>query len=159
MSVKVRVSLCVLVAALTGCAGSANHEVVSAYNATDASMNCSQITAEQVRVQAIINAVNQDKDDVTGADMLDGILWFPFNLIAKNNNYKSALKAADQRLARLDELRKGGNCSDEQLAEAEQRMESKLKELKNLRDKDLITQEEYNASRKAVLSQGYLVNM
>jgi len=139
---------------LAGCAGSANHEVVSAYNATDDSMTCQQLTAEQVRVQAIINAVNQDKDDVSGKDMLDGILWFPFNLIAKNNNYKSALAAADSRLARVDTLRKGKGCSEEQLVEAEKGLESRLEELKRLRDKGLITEDEYNASRKKALTKG-----
>lgn len=139
---------------LAGCAGSANHEVVSAYNATDTSMTCQQLTAEQVRVQAIINAVNQDKDDVSGKDMLDGLFWFPFNLIAKNSNYKSALAAADSRLDRVDTLRKGKGCSDEQLVEAEKGLENRLEELKRLRDKGLITEDEYNASRKKALTKG-----
>lgn len=138
---------------LGGCAGSANHEVVSAYNASDEVMSCEQLTAEQVRVQAIINAVNQDKDDVTGKDMLDGILWFPFNLIAKNSNYNSAINAANTRLMRIDNLRKDKTCSEEQLVEAEKSLELKLQELKSLRDKDLITEEEYNQSRKEVLSR------
>jgi len=106
-----------------------------------------------VRVQAIINAVNQDKDDVTGKDMLDGILWFPFNLIAKNSNYNSAINAANTRLMRIDNLRKDKTCSEEQLVEAEKSLELKLQELKSLRDKDLITEEEYNQSRKEVLSR------
>lgn len=138
---------------LGGCAGSANHEVVAAYNASDELMNCQQLTAEQVRVQAIVNAVNQDKNDVTGKDMLDGLMWFPFNLIAKDSNYKSSLNAANARLTRIDSLRKDKSCSEEQLAEASKGLEAKLEELKSLRDKDLITEEEYNQSRKDALSK------
>lgn len=141
-------------ALLAGCAGSANHEVVTAYNATDDALNCQQLTAEQVRVQAIINAVNQDKDDVTGKDMLDGLLWFPFNLIAKNNNYNSALNAANTRLTRIDSLRKDKACKEEQLVAAEKKLEERLQELKDLHEKGLITEDEYNTSRKAVLTQG-----
>lgn len=141
------------IALLGGCAGSANHEVVAAYNASDESMSCHQLTAEQVRVQAIINAVNQDKDDVTGKDMLDGVLWFPFNLIAKNSNYTSAINAANTRLARIDSLRKDKSCSEEQLAEATKSLEMRLQELKTLREKELITEDEYNQSRKKALSK------
>ncbi len=148
------VFLTTAVAVLNGCAGSANHEVVTAYNASDDSMTCQQLTSEQVRVQAIINAVNQDKNDVTGKDLLDGILWFPFNLIAKNSNYESALNAAGARLSRVDNLRRDKDCSEEQLAEQTKNLEERLKELKSLRDKNLITEEEYAASRKAALSKG-----
>ncbi len=156
MSIKNSFSFVVLlmsVVLLGGCAGSANHEVVTAYNASDDSMSCQQLTAEQVRVQAIINAVNQDKDDVTGKDMLDGILWFPFNLIAKNSNYNSAISAANTRLARVDSLRQGKGCSEEQLVEATKSLEVRLQELKTLREKGLITEDEYNQSRKKVLSK------
>lgn len=141
------------VVVLAGCAGSASHEVVTAHSATDGTMNCQQLTAEQVRVQAIINAVNQDKNDVTGKDMLDGILWFPFNLIAKNSNYKNALAAADTRLVRIDTLRQEKGCSEEQLAEASKTLENRLEELKRLKDKGLITEDEYNSSRKEALSK------
>ena len=153
--IKRSVSIAVLGSVLTlgGCAGSADHEVVSAYSASDEVMNCEQLTAEQVRVQAIINAVNQDKDDVTGKDMLDGLLWFPFNLIAKNSNYNSAINAANTRLMRIDSLRQEKTCSEDQLVEAEKSLELRLQELKSLREKDLITEEEYNQSRKKALSR------
>ncbi|MGH1430158.1 MAG: hypothetical protein ACRBB4_03475 [Neptuniibacter sp.] len=149
-------ALCLVLSAsfLAGCAGSANHEVVTAYNASDDAMTCNQLTAEQVRVQAIINAVNQDKDDVKGKDLLDGILWFPFNLIAKNSNYKESLNAANTRLTRIDYLRKDKSCSDEQLAEAEKNIEKRLEELKDLKERQLITEEEYIESRKSILTRG-----
>ncbi len=44
--------------------------------------------------------------------MIDGILWFPFNLIAKNSNYKNALEAANGRILRLTELEKERSCQN-----------------------------------------------
>lgn len=151
---KLVISLATSAIILQGCAGSANHEVVTAYHASDESMSCEQLTAEQVRVQAIINQVNADKDDVSGADLVDGILWFPFNLIAKNMNYSDALNAANARIARIDGLRRDNNCSEEQYAKAEKNIEEKLLELKDLREKDLISEDEYKEARKKVLFAG-----
>ena len=141
-------------AALAGCAGSANHEVVTAYNASDEGMNCQQISAEQVRVQSIINAVNQDKSDVTGKDLLDGILWFPFNLIAKNSNYNDSLNAANVRLTRLDSLRQNKGCTDAEYAVEEQKIKNRLDELDTLKANKSISEEEYKEARKAVLTKG-----
>ncbi|RRC96757.1 SHOCT domain-containing protein [Amphritea balenae] len=151
---KVILSLAVSAVLLQGCAGSANHEVMTAYNASDESLSCEQLSYEQARAQTVINQVNEDKDDVSGADIVDGIFWFPFNLIAKNMNYEDALEAANARIARLDSLRNSNNCSDEQMAEVEKGLEAKLTELKDLRDKDLISEEEYKKARKDVLFNG-----
>lgn len=145
------VSLAACAIFLQGCAGSANHEVVTAYHASDEVMSCEQLTAEQVRVQAIINQVNTDKDDVSGADVVDGILWFPFNLIAKNINYSDALNAANARIARIDGLRRDKNCSQEQYVEAEKNLEGRLQELSELYEKELITEAEYKEARQKVL--------
>ena len=148
---KLVLPLIVSAAVLQGCAGSANHEVMTAYNASDETLSCDQLTHEQARAQTVIDQVNKDKSDVSGADIVDGILWFPFNLIAKNMNYDDALQAANARIARLDSLRDRNNCSDEQLAEAEQDMATKLQELKDLHEKDLISEDEYKEARKKVL--------
>ena len=88
-----------------GCAGSASHKVVSANQSGDTDLNCKQLDAEIVRAQVIIDGVNQDKNDVSGADWVDGLLWFPFNLIAKSQNYKNATQAADRRIERLENLK------------------------------------------------------
>ena len=94
-----------------GCAGSASHKVVSANQSGDTDLNCKQLDAEIVRAQVIIDGVNQDKNDVSGADWVDGLLWFPFNLIAKSQNYKNATQAADRRIERLENLKEKKNCS------------------------------------------------
>ena len=96
----------VVAAVLGGCAGSASHKVVSSHTAGDEAMSCPQIEAEIVKTQVIIDGVNKDKEDISGADIVDGILWFPFNLIAKSQNYQNALEAADRRIQRLQQLKK-----------------------------------------------------
>jgi hypothetical protein len=93
-------------ALLSGCAGSASHTVLSVHEAEDDKLSCGSVDAQIVKAQAVIDGVNKDKSDVTGADVVDGLLWFPFNLIAKSINYKDALEAADRRIARLQELKK-----------------------------------------------------
>ena len=88
----------VIIVLVYGCAGSAQHKVVSANQSGDRDKSCKQLDAEIVKAQVIIDGVNQDKNDVSGADWVDGILWFPFNLIAKQQNYKNALQSADRRI-------------------------------------------------------------
>ena len=72
-------SLFIIGIIVTSCAGSAQHEVVSANRAGDARLDCKELDAEIVRAQVIIDGVNQDKSGISGADWVDGILWFPFN--------------------------------------------------------------------------------
>lgn len=95
---------------ISGCAGSANHRIMTSYEASDAELTCSEIDVELNKAQDVIDAVNKDKSDVSGADVIDGILWFPFNLIAKSANYNKALDAADKRMARLTDLQHEKGC-------------------------------------------------
>ncbi len=95
---------------ISGCAGSASHKVLSAYEAKDLSLSCQEIEIEMYKAQEVIDAVAKDREDLSGKDMLDGVLWFPFNLIAKSGNYKKATKAAGERIARLDALKKEKDC-------------------------------------------------
>lgn len=96
---------------VAGCAGSATHDVLSSYQASDAGLSCRQIETEMMKAQLVVDGVNKDKEDWTAADITDGLLWFPFNLIAKDSNYTEALAAGDRRIARLTELSKEKNCS------------------------------------------------
>ena len=73
-------------ALLFGCAGSASHQVMSEYEATDKDLTCSEIKQETFKAQSVLDAVNKDKADLTASDITDGIFWFPFNLIAKSTN-------------------------------------------------------------------------
>ena len=91
-------NLLVLFIFVVSCAGSAEHKVVSANQAGDRNLSCSELAGEIVRAQVIIDGVNEDKSGISGADWVDGILWFPFNLIAKSQNYKNATLAAYRRI-------------------------------------------------------------
>lgn len=147
--------LAVIPLALIGCAGSATHKVVTSNEGTDSSLSCETIDAEITRTQVIIDGVNEDKADISGADMVDGILWFPFNLIAKHENYKNALDAADKRIGRLNEIKKEKNClrsaqsSDQKVAG----VTSELRELNNLYKDGALTESEYQEAKKKLLEQ------
>ena len=96
---------------ISGCAGSASHSVLSEYEAKDSSLSCNQIEIEMHKAQSVIDAVAKDREDMTGKDVLDGVLWFPFNLIAKSGNYKKATEAASKRIGRLEALKDKKGCA------------------------------------------------
>ena len=135
---------------LTGCAGSASHKVLSSHQATDADLSCSQIDMEIAQAQTVIDGVNEDKDDISGADVVDGVLYFPFNLIAKHSNYDSALDAADRRISRLQELKTTNSCSTDS-NDQYQALSQKLKELNKLHTDGMINDDEYKKSKLKLL--------
>ncbi|MCV6589190.1 MAG: SHOCT domain-containing protein [Marinobacterium sp.] len=137
---------------LSGCAGSANHDILVSHQAQDSHLGCKQINDEMVRTQVVIDGVNADKADVSGADVVDGLLWFPFNLIAKNNNYNSAMEAAGKRMARLTELQDEKNCAASSTHNDTYRsMSKRLQELQQLYKDGIISAAEYTeAKRKAM---------
>ena len=102
----------VLATGLTGCAGSADHDVLATHEARDSSLDCEGLKHEIWKAQSVIDAVNKDREDVSGADVIDGVLYFPFNLIAKSSNYEKALEAAGARIERLESLQKERDCSE-----------------------------------------------
>jgi len=140
-------------AILTACAGSATHKVVSAHDANDETISCKQIDAEIVRAQVIVDGVNKDKDDINGADWVDGILWFPFNLIAKNSNYKDALDAADKRMERLAELKKEKNCQSisTETAQYSASLANEIDKLNTLYKNGSISADEYKQAKAKLL--------
>ena len=102
----------VLAIGLTGCAGSANHNVLATHEAKDNSLDCEGLKHEMWKAQSVIDAVNKDREDISGADILDGVLYFPFNLIAKSSNYEKALEAAGARIERLESLQEERDCPE-----------------------------------------------
>jgi len=141
---------------LTGCAGSASHKVVSANQSGDTDLSCKSIETELVKTQIIIDDVNKDKEDISGADVVDGILWFPFNLIAKNSNYNSAIEAADRRIDKLQELKKDNNCSTQDSTEITveaNKLSDELKKLASLHKDGLLSNEEYTDAKQKVLDR------
>jgi hypothetical protein len=154
--IKHTVAYLMVLTFIAGCAGSAQHKVVSSNQAGDGSLTCEQISGEIVKTQVIIDDVNKDKDDISGADVVDGILWFPFNLIAKNNNYKDALEAAGNRIKALKDLRKEKNCSVASASASASKAEGLAAELQKLgamREKGLLTNEEYMEAKKKLLDK------
>ena len=147
-------SLFIVVLVLSACAGSATHKVVSAYQSGDKNLSCEEITAEMVRAQVIIDGVTDDKSGISGADVVDGLLFFPFNMIAKSRNYKQAMDSADRRIERLEELRKEKGCVESN-AEIEAKKEDLSAELKKLTDMykagDL-TKDEFTRAKNKLLN-------
>ena len=93
----------------SGCAYSANHTVLDNSN-TDSDLTCDQIQMQIVEAKEIIAGVEQDKTDVTGRDMIDGLLYFPFNIPVKKSNYNKATQAAKERIEILNQLLEEKNC-------------------------------------------------
>jgi hypothetical protein len=137
-----------------GCAGSASHKVVMNDLPQDQNLSCPQADAEILRAQSIISGVNDDKAEISGADFMDGILWFPFNLIAKESNYNNALSAANQRIMIMRQLKQDKNCPEQQIAQqgqTQQSLNTKIRELNQLYKDGLLTEAEYLAQKKRVL--------
>ena len=156
--------VCVVATVLVaGCAGSATHAVVSPYQANDANLTYEQIQIEMTKAQFVVDGVNKDKEDWTAADITDGLLWFPFNLIAKDSNYREALEACNMRIARLTNLRNDKGCttatsvtvplgtSKANIIQPTGTVEERLIKLKLLVDQGLLSEEEAAVKRKEIL--------
>jgi|GEM_PF-487134 len=145
------VSLCLI---FTACANSAAHKVVAVEKSTDDYLSCSDIRIEKRKTQAIIDGVERDKEDMSGADVVDGLLWFPFNVIAKQSNYSSATKAAEARIAHLSMLEAERDCTT--IAgnrSADKKVSEQLKSLNKLYRDGLLSESEYLEKREAALGQ------
>jgi hypothetical protein len=151
--VKFRIVLICLL--LTGCAGSASHEILTENKAGDDRLTCDQLDSEVVKAQVVIDGVKQDQKDVSGKDVVDGVLWFPFNLIAKNSNYKNSLEAADKRLAKLAALKREKGCSStpDSVKQKTDDVLEKIGKLNALYKDGALTKEEYVSSKKKLLDE------
>jgi hypothetical protein len=142
------------VVGLAGCAGSADHAIVSSYTATDSTLTCSQLHSEMIKTQVVIDGVNRDKDDISGADIMDGIFWFPFNLMAKSDNYEKSLTAAGNRINRLEDLRREKSCTAIDVAETKKAasdITDQLIKLSQLHKDGALSDEEYKAAKEKLL--------
>lgn len=145
------VSLCLI---STACANSASHKVVAVEKSTDDYLSCSDIRIEKRKTQAIIDGVQRDKEDMSGADVVDGLLWFPFNVIAKQSNYSSATKAAESRIAHLSMLEAERDCTTVAgNRSADKKVSQQLQSLNKLYRDGLLSEAEYLEKREAALSQ------
>ena len=138
---------------LINCAGSATHDVVSAHKAGDTDMTCRELDSEIVRAQVIIDGVEKDKSGMSGADILDGLLWFPFNLIAKSQNYKNSLNSADRRIERVEQLKvdKGCESRSEEIKAKTEDLTQQLLNLNQLYKDGGLTKSEYTKAKRKLL--------
>ncbi len=138
---------------LFGCAGSATHDVVSAYQSKDSALTCSEIDKEIVLAQVIIDGINEDKSGISGADIMDGLLYFPFNMIAKNQNYKNSLSAADKRIERLENLKIDKDCKEtsREIIKIKTSLSQELKELTKLYKSGDLTKIEFEKAKNKLL--------
>ena len=138
---------------LINCAGSATHDVVSAHKAGDTDLTCKELDQEIVRAQVIIDGVEKDKSGMSGADILDGLLWFPFNLIAKSQNYKNSLNSADRRIERVEQLKvdKGCESRSEEIKAKTEDLTQKLLDLNQLYKDGGLTKSEYTKAKRKLL--------
>ena len=152
-----RISALALMAAyILGCANSASHKVVKTEQVGDEELSCSQLRTEKRKVEVIIRGVEQDKADMTGADVVDGLLWFPFNVIAKQSNYSSATKAAEDRIEYLNslEIERGCNAEGPNVASmaADAKASGQLQQLNALYRSGVLTQGEFIEKRTKILN-------
>jgi len=154
VNMKNIISLLVISVIVASCAGSAQHQVVSANKAGDARLDCKELDAEIVRAQVIIDGVTQDKSGISGADWVDGILWFPFNMIAKSQNYKNATQAADRRIATLQNYKEKKNCegNTKKIKAKSASIVEELNELNAMYKAGDITKSEFEAAKRNLLN-------
>ena len=138
---------------LFGCAGSATHDVVSAYQSKDSVLTCSEIDKEIVLAQVIIDGINEDKSGISGADIMDGLLYFPFNMIAKSQNYKNSLSAADKRIERLENLKIDEDCKDtsKEIVKIKTSLSQELKELTKMYKTGDLSKLEFEKAKNKLL--------
>ena len=145
-----------LAVVLFGCANSASHKVIKTEQVGDTELSCSDIRTEKRKAQIIINGVEQDKADMTGADVVDGLLWFPFNVIAKQSNYSSATQAAEDRISYLTSLEIERGCKSGSVSREEDNLDKvatrQLLQINGLYKEGVLTRDEYLQKRAKILS-------
>ena len=111
------------------------------------------LDAEIVRAQVIIDGVNQDKQGISGADWVDGIYGFLFNLIAKNQNYKNATQSADRRIGVLQgyKAKKGCDTNNQEIQAKSASIVQELNDLNAMYKAGDITKDEFEAAKRELL--------
>ncbi|AKH20418.1 hypothetical protein AAY24_08705 [Sedimenticola thiotaurini] len=146
---------------LYGCANSASHQVMKKEKAGDEYLTCREIDREIRKARIVIRGVEQDKEDMTGDDVIDGLLWFPFNVIAKQSNYSSAIKAAEGRIEHLTLLEVQQGCRDNIAGSsktgradgADLEVANQLRQLNSLYKSGVLSKEEYIIKKKNILDR------
>ena len=84
---------------------------------------------------------------------MDGLLYFPFNMIAKSQNYKNSLSAADKRIERLENLKDDKDCKDtsQEMAKTKSSLSQELKELTKMYKSGDLSKIEFEKAKNKLL--------
>ncbi len=135
---------------LVGCAGSANHKALSEHSDRDSKRSCHQLQSELTRAETILDEIEQDKQDINAADVVDGLFWFPFNLLVKIENYDRATEAAYRRIERLENLRTERGCG---APSTNAMMSQELDQLHRQYLEGKLAADEYIAAKQRIIDQ------
>ena len=145
-----------VIATLTLLAGCATPHVVQPVKLSDSSLTCIQLTTEMSESDRF-RADAQKEKGMTGTNVAAVIFFWPA-MIGTYSNANEAIAAADTRKSNLMGLYNQKKCQDADLSTTAERttgassFERKLGEIKEMLDKKLITQVEYDAQRKKILA-------
>jgi len=147
---------------VAGCAGQKANPV-RAYKSTDEGMNCSEIKAEMSYVESQIASLIPETEK-TGKNTVLGVTgWFlivPWFFMDLSTSEQQEVKAFQARYMELDKQYAKRRCgltsttktpvtiNEQQVKTVTERLES----LKTLKEKGLITEEEYKQKRSDILN-------
>ena len=129
------ISLLLISVIISSCAGSAQHQVVSANRAGDANLDCKGLDAEIVRAQVIIDGVNQEKQRISRAD------------------YKNATQAAYRRICVLQgyKSKKGCDSNNQEIKAKSASIVQELNDLNAMYKAGDNTKDEFEAAKRELL--------
>lgn len=137
-------------------AGCATPHVVQPVKLSDSSLTCTQITTEMAESDRFRSDAQKEKG-MTGTNVAAVIFFWPA-MIGTYSNANEAIAAADTRKSNLMGLYNQKKCQDADISSTSERtngvstVERKLGEVKEMLDKKLITQAEYDVQRKKILA-------
>ena len=145
-----------LIATVTILAGCATPHVVQTVKLSDNSLTCQQLTTEMADADRFRTDAQKEKG-MTGTNVAAVIFFWPA-MIGTYANANEAIAAADNRRSNLMGLYNEKKCQDGDLSATADRtgtvgtLEKKLGEIKEMLDKKIITQAEYDVQRKKILA-------
>jgi len=130
--------------------GCASPTVVETKQINDENLNCLQLVQATEEAESFEKSARGERS-VTGTNVAAAIFFWP-GLLATYANTDDAIDAAKERQAHLKKIYDRKGCSDASIVQSGGAAVTKeLERLKDMRDKDLITEDEYKAARKKAL--------
>lgn len=150
MSKKMLAALAV--AAMIG--GCASPTVVDRQKLGDETLSCAQLEAEIKEAERYKEAAAKEKG-VTGTNVAAALFFWPA-MLATHSNANEAIAAADNRKEHLMGIYNKQGCSADAATASTQKLtpaqaQESLEKLTDMKNKGLITQEEFDAKRAAIV--------